>query len=95
MAWMIAIREMGRTETINNTSDPEWTHQFVMDFYFIEIQHLKAREQHYFAIIFENRCHARSTVLRRLSWFRVQRSSGSMIWVLIPSRKEGTNMIFV
>lgn len=36
------LREIGRTETIGNTSDPEFTHQFVLDYFFNETQHIKA-----------------------------------------------------
>lgn len=37
------LREFGRTETIGNTSDPEFTKQFIMDYYFYEMQYIKAR----------------------------------------------------
>ncbi|CAN0338339.1 unnamed protein product, partial [Scytosiphon promiscuus] len=34
-------REIGRTETIGNTSDPEFTKQFILEYSFNEIQHIK------------------------------------------------------
>lgn len=34
-------RELGRTETIGNTSNPEFAHQFIVDFFFNEVQHIK------------------------------------------------------
>ncbi|CAM9424900.1 unnamed protein product, partial [Hapterophycus canaliculatus] len=40
---MLSLREIGRTETIGNTSDPEFTKQFTLDFTFNEIQHVKVR----------------------------------------------------
>eukprot|EP00903_Cladosiphon_okamuranus_P012541 g11743.t2 len=39
----IKYTEFGRTETIGNTSDPEFTKQFVMEFYFNEIQYIKVK----------------------------------------------------
>eukprot|EP00752_Nemacystus_decipiens_P006392 g5760.t1 len=39
----IKYTEFGRTETIGNTSDPEFTKQFVMDFHFNEIQYIKVK----------------------------------------------------
>ncbi|CAB1102218.1 unnamed protein product [Ectocarpus sp. CCAP 1310/34] len=33
--------EIGRTETIGNTSDPKFTKQFILDFFFNEIQYVK------------------------------------------------------
>lgn len=41
---LLHLREFGRTETIGNTSDPEFTKQFVMDFCFNEIQYIKASQ---------------------------------------------------
>lgn len=34
-------REFGRTETLVNTSDPQFTRQFLMDYYFYEAQHVQ------------------------------------------------------
>ncbi|CAM9627722.1 unnamed protein product, partial [Laminaria digitata] len=37
------LREVGRTETIGNTSDPEFTKQFLFDYSFNETQHVKVK----------------------------------------------------
>ncbi|CAN0474404.1 unnamed protein product, partial [Ectocarpus sp. 12 AP-2014] len=37
----VKYTEIGRTETIGNTSDPEFTKQFILDFFFNEIQYVK------------------------------------------------------
>ncbi|CAM9640078.1 unnamed protein product [Scytosiphon promiscuus] len=39
----IKYKEIGRTETIGNTSDPEFTKQFILEYSFNEIQHIKVK----------------------------------------------------
>ncbi|CAM9104353.1 unnamed protein product [Pylaiella littoralis] len=39
----VKYTEFGRTETIGNTADPEFTKQFIMDFLFNEIQYIKVK----------------------------------------------------